>query len=767
MSIYRIADSDNPLETTQNSTISPNRYIAENAFLRETLPTSLQYCSLAKPAVLNFGSGYSLNATIVFPEPSFEGGILAAAEPIFGLSNLSISLQDNGSGHLVGDLYYVTSENSSYATILVTQTDNNGSITGYKISDPGFNFDNTNVSFVFSPVIKTSLFSRTIVEATFSFIPDKFSIVDINMTNYGSGYQTLYSDFKTTVIHTVTVSDAGGSGFYAITSARPSSQVIANENTGEFSVFRPQITIDKDTDTPSTLAYSYSFNKHNNEWVATVSNGTSSSSTEQTCEDPNLPASGYDIAHISFAAAIPASFVSDWDDLDPEKTVILSNTEATIDKIKADDLAKVTNQLEDLMVDSYQKLDAFELETIKAVNGARSGSFNIIDSLDPTWRGPLSTPETLERDLAQFMARRTSQLNSQFQQEIIERIKDGRLSHLAYSINLRGPGGDVLLVRVLKRLDSFFQNVDIEDLIKIKDMLDEKILKELIDLQKRLERIIRSKSTYEEINRIIILVKNSKKYNFTATKKVCAEAYDNFLESLKSAKGKKALIGGAIAAAIGSSTAAFADDEYIETITEVAGTAIEFIPPDPIEIALGTIAGEELGDSEIDFSYDRLSEMFDQIFNSWLNDEISDEDLIAIFNNTTIIQDNLSHWTPDGKTFPFGHLPNFHRDYTDIETYLTLEDFLEMITEFKDGYGGAIIRSKKIILETYRYNLNQIQGSLDIEIEDCEPYCDTQDNSKPATLSVPVKTSINLDPIILHYGSDGIIKNNRANLLTD
>lgn len=752
MSKYRIANSDNPLETTQNSTISPNRYIAENAFLREILPTATQYCSLAKPAVLNSGSGYSTSTQIVFPEPSFTGGITAVATPIFGLSNLSLNLEDGGSGHYVGDIYYVTSTNSSYATILVTQTDENGAIVSYRIPNSGFNFDNNNIQFTFSSVIKPRLFSRTVTPAIFAFVPDKFSIVDVNMTNYGSGYQTLNSDFKTTVVHTITANDTSGSGFYAITSARPSSEVVVDEDTGEFSIFRPQILINKASE-PQILKHSYIFDKTNHQWIGVAMSGIEDTGSD-TCEDPSTTPDGYDISHIAMVSALPAAFASNWDDLDPERTVILTHTKKTISTVKAEDIAKLLQEMEDLMVDSYRIYDAFELESITARNGARSGSFNTIDKLDPTWRGPLSGPGTLEEDLTRFLARRERELQIKLQQEILQRIQDGKLSTLVYQHKLRGSGRDNLFARVLKRIDPFYKDVNPSFIIEnMSDILDRNKTKDFLRIQRILEHVIRSKETAIEIRKILILVKNSKPV-LKGTKKMCQEALERFLSG---AKGKKALIGTAIIAAAASASSAFADDEYLNTITYVAGTAIELIPPDPIEIALDTISGTPLGDSEIDFSYDRFSETFDKIFEQWLNDEISDADLEAIFNNTTIIQDNLRNWTPDGKTFPFGDLPGFHRDFTDIETYLTLENFLERIRAFKETITSDIFISKRI-LETYMYRINETETNLTIEVEDCENYCPNQDNSKSSTLSMPVKTSINLDPIILHYGSDGIIR---------
>jgi hypothetical protein len=55
---------------------------------------------------------------------------------------------------------------------------------------------------------------------------------------------------------------------------------------------------------------------------------------------------------------------------------------------------------------------------------------------------------------------------------------------------------------------------------------------------------------------------------------------------------------------------------------------------------------------------------------------------------------------------------------------------------------------------------NQIdtEVELSINIEECEPYCGNKNNSGSTTLTIPIQRSINLDPILLHYDSNGIIR---------
>ena len=152
------------------------------------LPTATQYGSLTKPKLYNGGSGLPITTQVTFPDPTI-GNNTAEAYPSLGLTTASISMSSPGSNNNIGDIYSVSSSVCSCpASVKITEVDEIGQVTGYKVLFPGYGFDNSPVtsSYVGDPL---NFLSSDIVPASFSFVPNEFTIVDIIVTNPGSGYK--------------------------------------------------------------------------------------------------------------------------------------------------------------------------------------------------------------------------------------------------------------------------------------------------------------------------------------------------------------------------------------------------------------------------------------------------------------------------------------------------------------------------------------------------------------------------------------------------
>jgi hypothetical protein len=181
--------SNNPLKTLINDEIPSIRYQASG--IRFPISTEL-YGSLSHPRILLNGSGIPENVVLNFPENETSGVYpKISGNPVFGLTYESIQINNGGSGNNIGDEYFIYSDaeieigEELPAYITVSETGINGSVTNYIINNGGYRFRNN--SLLSAQLPEYSLAANKI-PPQISLIPDKFAIVDIDISTYGSGY---------------------------------------------------------------------------------------------------------------------------------------------------------------------------------------------------------------------------------------------------------------------------------------------------------------------------------------------------------------------------------------------------------------------------------------------------------------------------------------------------------------------------------------------------------------------------------------------------
>lgn len=149
--------------------------------------THSPYGSIMNANVLFSGRGYAESTTLsVSSEPEHPEGTAAVLIPVLGLSSLSLEIS-GGSGHMVGDLYFISNEDSTSAAMVeIKEINGEGAISEWLILESGENFtNNSTLNIKLVTLIKRE---EPVVAPTIELIPDKFSIVDIILEDGGSGY---------------------------------------------------------------------------------------------------------------------------------------------------------------------------------------------------------------------------------------------------------------------------------------------------------------------------------------------------------------------------------------------------------------------------------------------------------------------------------------------------------------------------------------------------------------------------------------------------
>lgn len=211
------------------------------------LPSNPQYGSLGTPVIFSTGSGFNIETTLSFPNPTLSSGTVATGYPIFGLSKSSINLVSGGQGHKPGDLFEVVSE-KTYGVIQITEVNSNGSATDFSILQSGRNFDNgpTIISYIPKFLFEQDPdYTAPSELATFEFVPDQFAIIDIKVSNTGSGYKI----FTNTTLDTYIISANGsGQNFSAVCNVGPLLQLNENiESSKKISLYDKRYRINSNT----------------------------------------------------------------------------------------------------------------------------------------------------------------------------------------------------------------------------------------------------------------------------------------------------------------------------------------------------------------------------------------------------------------------------------------------------------------------------------------------------------------------------------------
>lgn len=157
------------------------------------------FFSLPTVTLFYGGRNYSASTTATLAIPDEPSGTVPQYVVKFGITARSLVVTDGGSGHVVGDRYILppsasTDLGDNQAEIRVASVDSNGAVTGYALVKKGSDF--TNAGFD-TPVFmdkrtrltgKIAYSDRTRVDASFSFVPDKFTISEVLVYDSGSGY---------------------------------------------------------------------------------------------------------------------------------------------------------------------------------------------------------------------------------------------------------------------------------------------------------------------------------------------------------------------------------------------------------------------------------------------------------------------------------------------------------------------------------------------------------------------------------------------------
>lgn len=149
--------------------------------------THSPYGAIMNANVLFSGRGYAESTTLsVSSEPEHPEGTEAILIPVLGLSSLSLEIS-GGSGHMVGDLYFISNEDSTSAAMVeIKEVDNEGAVIKWVLIDNGQNFSNNNtLNITLATPIKRP---EPVSQSTIELIPNKFSIVDVILEDGGSGY---------------------------------------------------------------------------------------------------------------------------------------------------------------------------------------------------------------------------------------------------------------------------------------------------------------------------------------------------------------------------------------------------------------------------------------------------------------------------------------------------------------------------------------------------------------------------------------------------
>ena len=166
-------------------------------FDSKVVPLPPTFVSILSIDVVSAGSNYSNNLQIIFPQPEHPQGTRAAGEVYLDFSKYNFQIIDTGSNYSVDDYFNITSPNetSPVGGFIVTEVDDNGSIVDFDI-----------INLI--PIKSGSSFFVDLngTNASISIRMDQgYSVNYINMTNYGSGYQTYNRVSGGTIEHNPTV----------------------------------------------------------------------------------------------------------------------------------------------------------------------------------------------------------------------------------------------------------------------------------------------------------------------------------------------------------------------------------------------------------------------------------------------------------------------------------------------------------------------------------------------------------------------------------
>lgn len=161
-----------------------------------------QFVSILDARVINSGINYSKSTALTFPSPEHPSGTIATAKPWFTPSKTSFSITNSGSGYSPYQLFNIVHSGSAVGSFIITSTGLNGSISDFEVLSQPLDLDSS------SSLPSVSLNGNT--SATI-ISNDKFSILSINLTNIGAGYQTFNRITGSGISHEPTISNQGTS----------------------------------------------------------------------------------------------------------------------------------------------------------------------------------------------------------------------------------------------------------------------------------------------------------------------------------------------------------------------------------------------------------------------------------------------------------------------------------------------------------------------------------------------------------------------------
>lgn len=196
----------------------------------KALPSYKRYKGLANVQIISGGIDYPFSTSINFPSPEHPDGSQPDATITYGLTYNSINIT-GGTGIYSGQqflLYPKTQTSLSEPALLrITDVTPEGSPTNWELLESGSGFSNegfdvidTYQSFNYkyrlesdsnNIDLQTTASSRLLI----NFIADKFTITNIDITNFGSGYQMYNLDGLPKFRPVILSSSGSGYGFYA------------------------------------------------------------------------------------------------------------------------------------------------------------------------------------------------------------------------------------------------------------------------------------------------------------------------------------------------------------------------------------------------------------------------------------------------------------------------------------------------------------------------------------------------------------------------
>lgn len=245
-------NSNNPVQ--QLTSVSSNSGSSFPYFSIEYKNPNASYYSLNYTLVESGGQNYPYSSIPVISQPEHPDGSQAIASFVYGLTTQSLVMTNGGLDHEAGDTYliYNSDINNEPAVIFIHEVDDNGTIVAYSLINPGSGFTNDGI------VIDQNVVGSN-EQATFTFVPDKFTITQINIVSGGSGYDYFNQDGVTKNRKVIASNSGSGSGLIAYITSEP--EFIGNEYK-----FAPK------THTSLSNIYISNYNSYS------VQNGSSSSS---------------------------------------------------------------------------------------------------------------------------------------------------------------------------------------------------------------------------------------------------------------------------------------------------------------------------------------------------------------------------------------------------------------------------------------------------------------------------------------------------------